>query len=35
VNSSFLRLYASWSDAALLAALRTDDEAAFEEIYKR
>lgn len=28
-------MYASYSDADLLQALRTDDEGAFEEIYKR
>lgn len=28
-------MYASWADAALLAALQADDAGAFEEIYKR
>ncbi|WP_188556009.1 RNA polymerase sigma-70 factor [Hymenobacter glacieicola] len=30
-----LRMYASWPDAALLDAMRTDEEGAFEELYKR
>ncbi|GGG29346.1 DNA-directed RNA polymerase sigma-70 factor [Hymenobacter glacieicola] len=28
-------MYASWPDAALLDAMRTDEEGAFEELYKR
>jgi RNA polymerase sigma-70 factor (family 1) len=35
VKSSSLRAYASCSDAALLDALRADEEGAFAEIYKR
>lgn len=35
MRSTSLRLYASWPDAALLAALQADEEGAFEEIYKR
>lgn len=35
MKSFSVRLYASYSDADLLQALRTDDEGAFEEIYKR
>ncbi|UOQ69835.1 RNA polymerase sigma-70 factor [Hymenobacter volaticus] len=34
MNSSFC-LYAAWTDAALLDALREDQEQAFTEIYKR
>lgn len=33
--NSDLRTYSSWSDGALLEALRTDDEQAFAEIYRR
>jgi len=35
MNRSGLQLYTSWTDAALLEALRTDDEGAFGEIYHR
>lgn len=35
MKTSFVRLYASFTDAALLAAVEADDEGAFAEIYKR
>lgn len=35
MNRSGLRLYTCWTDAALLEALRTDDEGAFAELYQR
>lgn len=35
MNRSGLRQYTSWTDAALLEALRTDDADAFGEIYRR
>ncbi|QIL77050.1 RNA polymerase sigma-70 factor [Hymenobacter sp. HDW8] len=35
MKSFSARLYASYTEADLLQALRTDDEGAFEEVYKR
>jgi len=35
VSASSLRLYASWTDAALLEAVATDDWKAFAELYER
>lgn len=35
MRSSSIRLYASWTDAALLEALATDDRGAFAEVYER